>query len=47
MSENPQIDADTLGEAVKNPVAKGCLNKLYKNALLILIIVIVGERSFL
>ena len=46
MSENPQIDADTLGEAVKNPVAKGCLNKLYKNALLILIIVIVGGALF-
>jgi membrane protease subunit HflK len=46
MSQNTQIDADNLGEAVKNRVAQGCLNKLYKNALLILILLIVGGTLF-
>ena len=46
MSQNTQIDADNMGEVVKNRVAPGCLNKLYKNALLILILLIVGGTLF-
>lgn len=46
MSQNTQIDADNLGEAGKNRVIQGCLNNLYKNALLILILLIVGGTLF-
>ena len=46
MSQNTQIDADNLGETVKNRVPQGCLNKLYKNGLLILIVLIVGGMLF-
>ena len=46
MSQNPQIEADNLGDSVRNRVAGGCLNKLYKNALLILIFLIVGGTLF-
>jgi len=46
MSQNTQIDADNLGEPVKNRILQGCLNKLSKNALLILILLIVGVALF-
>jgi regulator of protease activity HflC (stomatin/prohibitin superfamily) len=46
MSQNNQTDADNLGDAVKNGVAQGCLNKLYKNALLIIILLLVGGTLF-
>lgn len=46
MSQNTHIDAGALGEDVKNRVAQGCLNKLYKNALLILILMIAGGVLF-
>jgi regulator of protease activity HflC (stomatin/prohibitin superfamily) len=46
MSQNTQIDADNLGKADKNRVIQGCLNNLYKNALLILILLIVGGTLF-
>jgi regulator of protease activity HflC (stomatin/prohibitin superfamily) len=46
MSQNTRIDANTLGEAVKDRVARGCLDKLYKNALLIIILLIVGGILF-
>ena len=46
MSQNNQTDADNLGDAVKNGVAQGCLNRLYKNALLIIILLLVGGMLF-
>lgn len=46
MSQNTHIDAEALGENVKNRFAQGCLNKLYKNALLILILMIAGGVLF-
>jgi regulator of protease activity HflC (stomatin/prohibitin superfamily) len=41
MSQNTPID-----EVVKNRVARGCLDKLYKNALLIILILLVGGTLF-
>jgi membrane protease subunit HflK len=46
MSHNTQTDANTLGDVVKNPVARGCLDRLYKNALLIIILLLVGGALF-
>jgi regulator of protease activity HflC (stomatin/prohibitin superfamily) len=46
MSQNSQFDVNSMGEVVKNRVAQGCLSKLYKNALLILILLIVGGVLF-
>jgi regulator of protease activity HflC (stomatin/prohibitin superfamily) len=46
MSSDSQIDTENLLETVKSSSQKGCLNKLYKNALLILIILIVGGMLF-
>jgi regulator of protease activity HflC (stomatin/prohibitin superfamily) len=46
MSQNKPIDANISGEAVKNRVAQGCLDKLYKNALLIIILLLVGGALF-
>lgn len=46
MSQDTQTDANPLEKAVKNRVAHGCLDILYKNALLILIILIVGGALF-
>jgi membrane protease subunit HflK len=45
MSQNAQTDENPRGDA-KNKVGQGCLNWLYKNALLILIIFIVGGTLF-
>jgi regulator of protease activity HflC (stomatin/prohibitin superfamily) len=46
MSQNTQIDANAFGATVKNPVARGCLDKLYRNALLIIILLVVGGTLF-
>ena len=46
MSQNTQLDADALGETVKKRVAQGCLDRLYKNALLIVILLLVGGALF-
>ena len=39
-------DVNALGEAVKNRVGRGCLDKVYKNALLIIILLFVGVVVF-
>jgi regulator of protease activity HflC (stomatin/prohibitin superfamily) len=46
MSQNTQLDTNTSGEAVKNRFGQGCLDRLYKNATLILILLIVGGTLF-
>ena len=46
MSQNTQLDANTPGETVKNRVARGCLDRLYRNATLILILLILGGTLF-
>jgi hypothetical protein len=46
MSQNTHNDANALGEAVRNRVGSGCLDKLYKNALLIIILLFVGGVVF-
>lgn len=46
MSQNKQLDVDALEETVKNRVAQGCLDRLYKNALLIILLLIVGGALF-
>jgi regulator of protease activity HflC (stomatin/prohibitin superfamily) len=46
MSQNTQIDADTQRETNKNRLAQGCMDKLYKNALMIIIIMIIGGTLF-
>jgi membrane protease subunit HflK len=46
MSQNTGTDANGSGETFKDKVARGCLDKLYKNALLILILLIVGGTLF-
>lgn len=46
MSQNTRMDANRSGESVKDRVARGCLDKLYKNAMLILILLLVGGILF-
>jgi regulator of protease activity HflC (stomatin/prohibitin superfamily) len=46
MSQNSQVDANTQPASRKNSFAQGCLDKLYKNALLILIVLVVGGTLF-
>ena len=46
MSQNTQPEANPLGVPVQNPLGRGCLDRLYKNALLILIVLIVGVMVF-
>lgn len=46
MSQNTGMDANSSGETFKGRVARGCLDKLYKNALLILILLVVGGTLF-
>jgi len=47
MSQNSQLDTNSVKEAVnKYRFGHGCLDKLYKNALLILIILVVGGVFF-
>ena len=46
MSQHTHNDVNALGEAVKNRVGRGCLDKVYKNALLIIILLVVGVVVF-
>ena len=46
MSQNTQSDVNSSGEAVKKRFGRGCLDSLSKNALLILILLIVGGTLF-
>ena len=46
MSQHTHNDVNALGEAVKNRVGRGCLDRLYKNALLIIILLFVGVVVF-
>jgi len=46
MSQNSPIDTSDPGNGLKNRVAQGCLDRLYKNALLIIIILLVGGTLF-
>ena len=47
MSQNTQSGANSLEEVdKKNRIARGCLERLYKNALLILVLLIVGVTLF-
>lgn len=47
MSQNTQSSANSLEEVdKKNRIARGCLERLYKNALLILVLLIVGVALF-
>jgi regulator of protease activity HflC (stomatin/prohibitin superfamily) len=46
MSQNSPSDSNPLGEGIKIPVSRGCLERLYKNALLIVIVLIVGISLF-
>jgi regulator of protease activity HflC (stomatin/prohibitin superfamily) len=46
MSQNTQSDASSLEAPGKNRFARGCLERLYKNALMIIILLIVGGALF-
>jgi regulator of protease activity HflC (stomatin/prohibitin superfamily) len=46
MSQNTQIDSNTLRENIKDRVARGCLDRLYKNAVLIIVLLVVGGMLF-
>jgi regulator of protease activity HflC (stomatin/prohibitin superfamily) len=46
MSENPSMESNKSGERFRDRVSRGCLDTLYKNALLILILLIVGGTLF-
>jgi regulator of protease activity HflC (stomatin/prohibitin superfamily) len=46
MSQNTQINANSAEQVVKSGVGSGCLKTLYKNALLILVLLIAGIMLF-
>jgi regulator of protease activity HflC (stomatin/prohibitin superfamily) len=46
MSQDTQTGHNSLGGAINNRVARGCLERLYKNASMILIVFIVGGAVF-
>jgi len=46
MSQNAQTDPNILGDTIKNRAARGCLITLYKNALLIIVVLLVGGVLF-
>ena len=46
MQQSVQKDTNVPGETARHGVAQGCLEKLYKNALLILVVIIVGVVVF-
>lgn len=46
MSQNTQTDANTSREPVKNRFPQGCLEWLYRNALLLIVILIAGVMLF-
>jgi regulator of protease activity HflC (stomatin/prohibitin superfamily) len=46
MSQDTHNDPNAFGQAVRDRVGRGCLDKLYKNALLIIILLFVGVVVF-
>jgi len=46
MSQNTQSESHSTQEAVQNRFARGCLERLYKNAAMIIIVLIVGIALF-
>jgi regulator of protease activity HflC (stomatin/prohibitin superfamily) len=46
MSQNTKIEANSLEDTVKNRIAGGCLDRLYRNALTILVVLIIGGGLF-
>jgi membrane protease subunit HflK len=46
MSQNEQFEASAMGKEVKHRFSQGCLDKLYKNALLIIMFLLVGGILF-
>lgn len=46
MTQNTRTDASEQGDRVRNGLAQGCLDKLYKNAMLILVVLFVGFIVF-
>ncbi len=46
MSQDTQSGANSLEEAVKHQSARGCLERLYKNASMILVLIIIGGALF-
>lgn len=46
MSQEPQTGPHNLGRAINNGAARGCLERLYKNASMILVVLLVGGSLF-
>jgi regulator of protease activity HflC (stomatin/prohibitin superfamily) len=46
MTQNTPLTPNTLNDAVRERVSLGCLDRLYKNALLILIVLLIGGGLF-
>ena len=46
MSQDPRLESNSSEETIKDRVAPGWLDKLYKNALLILVLLVVGGTLF-
>jgi regulator of protease activity HflC (stomatin/prohibitin superfamily) len=46
MSQNTRMDVGEQGEAARRNFAQGCLDKIYKNALMILVVLFVGVIVF-
>jgi regulator of protease activity HflC (stomatin/prohibitin superfamily) len=46
MSQSSQIDGNSAADRIPNRVARGCMDRLYKNALVIIIFLIVGGTLF-
>jgi len=46
MSQDTQTGPNSLGSTINNRVARGCLERLYKNASMILVVIIVGAAVF-
>jgi len=42
MSQNNQTNPDSIEKAEKKGFGRGCLDSLYKNALLIILVLVVG-----
>ena len=46
MSQNTQTEANTRGDFSRNKFAQGCLDRLAKNALMILVVIVIGGILF-
>lgn len=46
MSQNTRMDSNDQGEAARKGLVQGCLDKIYKNALMILVVLFVGVIVF-